>query len=227
MRLPPKGDTAFRKTHDDETQFGCAAAKGAKRLMAKRLRFVVWLPLVAALCAASAASAVPMRPAVSGVPFIQISDAVASAAVQTPICPVPTGPVVCYHPVQLSQAYDFPTGQNAPTGAGQTIIVVTAFGSPFIRSDLAQFDAENGLPAPPSFTILDQQTLITDEGSTDPASIQKWAIETSLDVEYAHAMAPGANIVLPVGATDDTRNVAQVAQKALPQYPVSIASQTI
>jgi subtilase family serine protease len=192
----------------------------------KRLRFLVWLPLVAALCAASAASAVSMRPAVSGVPFTQISDAAARAAVQTPICPVPTGPVVCYRPVQLSQAYDFPTGLNAPTGTGQTIVIVTAFGSPFIKDDLAQFDAENGLPAPPSFTILDQLTLITDEGSTDPASIQKWAIETSLDVEYAHAMAPGANIVLAVGATDDTRNVAQVEQEVLPQFPGSIVSQS-
>src|SRR5258706_16267364 len=108
MRLPPKGDTAFRKTHDDETQFGSAAAKGAKRAMAKRLRFVVWLPLVAALCAASAASAVPMRPAVSGVPFTQISDAAAKAALQNPVCPAPTGTVFCYSPVQLSQAYDFP-----------------------------------------------------------------------------------------------------------------------
>ena len=181
---------------------------------------MVWLPLVAALCAASAASAVPMRPAVSGLPFNQISDAAAKAALQTPICP---NGMVCYSPAHLSQAYDFPTGKNAPTGAGQTMIVVTAYGSPFIRSDLAQFDAENGLPAPPSFTILNQQTLITGQGSN---AFQKWAIETSLDVEYAHAMAPGANIVLAVGATDDTTNVAQVEKEVLPQYPGAIVTQS-
>jgi subtilase family serine protease len=191
--------------------------------LTKRLRFVVWLPLVVALCAASAAAAVPMRPALSGVPFNQISDAAAKAALQTPICP---NGFVCYTPSFLREAYDFPTGRNAPTGAGQTIVVVTAFGSPFIQSDLAQFDAENGLPDPPSFTILTQQTPVTDQGSTDPASLQKWAIETSLDVEYAHAMAPGANIVLAVATTDDTTNVAEVEQEVLPQYPGSIVTQS-
>jgi subtilase family serine protease len=191
--------------------------------MAKRLRFVVWLPLVAALCAASAASAVPMRPALAGVPFTQISAGAARAAHQTPICP---NGLVCYSPSYLRQAYDFPTADNAPTGAGQTIVVVTAFGSPFIQSDLAQFDAENGLPEPPSFTTLYQQTPITDEGSTDPASIQTWAIETSLDIEYAHAMAPGANIVLAVADTDDTRNVAQVEEEVLPKYPGAIVTQS-
>jgi subtilase family serine protease len=164
-----------------------------------------------------------MRPALSGLPFNQISDAAAKAALQTPICP---NGLVCYSPSHLRDAYDFPTGKNAPTGAGQTIVVVTAFGSPSIQFDLAQFDAENGLPDPPSFTILNQQTLITDQGSTDPASRQKWAIETSLDVEYAHAMAPGANIVLAVAYTDDTTNVAQVETEVLPQYPGSIVSQS-
>jgi subtilase family serine protease len=194
--------------------------------LAKRLRFVVWLPLVAALCAASAASAISMRPAVSGVPFIQVSNAAATAALQTPLCPAPTGTVVCYSPVHLSQAYDFPTGKNAPTGAGQTIVIVTAFGSPFIQSDLAQFDAENGLPAPPSFTTLYQQTPITSPGPPDPGAVMKWAIETSLDVEYAHAMAPGANIVLAVANTPDTTDVAQVEKEVLPQYPGSIVSQS-
>jgi subtilase family serine protease len=167
-----------------------------------------------------------MRPAVSGVPFSQISDAVASAALQNPLCPAPTGTVFCYSPVQLSQAYDFPTGKNAPTGAGQTIVIVTAFGSPFLQSDLAQFDAENGLPAPPSFTTLYQQTPITGQHSSDPGTLQHWAIETSLDVEYAHAMAPGANIVLAVADTDDTKDVAQVETEVLPQYPGSIVSQS-
>jgi subtilase family serine protease len=194
--------------------------------LAKRLRFVVWLPLVAALCAASAASAVPMRPAVSGVPFSQVSNAVARAALQNPQCPAPTGTVFCYSPVHLSQAYDFPTGKNAPTGAGQTIVIVTAFQSPFVEADLAQFDAENGLPAPPSFTTVLQQTPITNEGSTDPDSIMHWFVETALDVEYAHAMAPGANIVLAVANTDDTRNVAQLEKEVLPQYPGSIVSQS-
>ena len=199
----------------DETQFRFCGGERGKRALAKRLRFVVWLPLVAALCAASAASAVPMRPATTNVPFSQISSAAAKAALQTPICP---NGAVCYSPVHLQQAYDFPTGRNAPTGAGQTIVIVTAFGSPFIESDLAQFDAENGLPAPPSFTIVNQQTIV--RARTVPDDFFKWAVETSLDVEYAHAMAPGReHRPRRSPATDDTTNFAQLEKEALPQYP--------
>ncbi len=192
--------------------------------MAKHLRFGAWLSLVvAALCVAASASATPMRPALTNLPFTQISAAAAKAARQTPLCPPNGGTIVCYSPSFLRDAYDFPTGRNAPDGAGQTILIVTAYGSPFIQQDLAQFDAENGLPDPPSFTIVNQQTQVTAAGSGD---LQTWAIETSLDVEYAHGMAPGANIVLAVGSTDDSTNIAQLEKEVLPQYPTAIVSQS-
>src|SRR5882757_2481827 len=122
-QTPSEGGYGFRENACTMRCSSVLRRRKGKRALAKRLRFVVWLPLVAALCAASAASAVPMRPAVSGVPFSQISDAAAKAALQNPVCPAPTGTVFCYSPVQLSQAYDFPNGQNA-TGAGQTIVIV-------------------------------------------------------------------------------------------------------
>jgi subtilase family serine protease len=164
-----------------------------------------------------------MRPALTTLPFTQISAAAAKAAHQTPLCPPNGGTIVCYSPSFLRDAYDFPTGKNAPTGAGQTILIVTAYGSPSIQQDLAAFDAENGLPDPPSFTIVTQQTQVTDSGSGDKMT---WAIETSLDVEYAHGMAPGANIVLAVGDTDDSANIAQLESEVLPQYPTAIVSQS-
>jgi subtilase family serine protease len=188
--------------------------------LSKRLRFVVWLSLVAALCAAASASASPMRPALTNLPFSQISPAAAKSAQQTPVCP---NGLVCYTPSFLRDAYDFPTGKHAPTGAGQTIVIVTAYGSPSIQQDLAQFDAENGLPDPPSFTIVNQQTQIAPVGSGD---LTTWAIETSLDVEYAHGMAPGAKIVLAVADNDDSTNFAELEQEVLPQYPTAIVSQS-
>ena len=187
----------------------------------KHLRLVVGISLVAALGAAGSASATPMRPATTNIPFSQISSATAKAALQTPFCPQVN--LVCYSPAHLQQAYDFPTGRKAPTGAGQTILVVTAFGSPSIQADLAQFDAENGLPDPPSFTIVNQQTVVTTNSSDD---FFTWAVETSLDVEYAHAMAPGANIVLAVAATDDSQNFAQLEKETLPRYPSAIVTQS-
>jgi subtilase family serine protease len=164
-----------------------------------------------------------MRPALTTIPFTQISAAAAQAAHQTPLCPPNGGTIVCYSPSFLRDAYDFPTGKNAPTGAGQTILIVTAYGSPSIQQDLAQFDAENGLPDPPSFTIVNQQTQVTADGS---GNLMGWAIETSLDVEYAHGMAPGANIVLALGDTDDSANFAQLESEVLPTYQTAIVSQS-
>ena len=73
-------------------------------------------------------------------------------------------------------------------GAGQTIAIIDANYDPTIASDLQKFDSQYGLQAPPSFTQYVQNgSLPTDAG---------WALETALDVEWAHAMAPAANIVL-------------------------------
>jgi subtilase family serine protease len=184
--------------------------------------FVGLLALVsAALVASAGASAQPLPP-VGVVPALTISEAAASAAHSAPVC----GPqaLTCYYPSFLKQAYDFPTGKDAPTGVGQTIVVVTAYGSPTIADDLARFDQENGLPAPPSFTVLQQQAPAA--GEPQPSTIFGWLLETSLDVEYAHAMAPGANIVLAVAATDDARDFAQVMREVLPSYPGSIVTQS-
>lgn len=190
--------------------------------MIHRLRQVCVLSIVAvaAALAVTSASAAPFHAAVANVPFVQISDAAARAAKQAPVCP---NGRVCYSPSHLKQAYDFPGDRRAPSGAGQTILIVEAYGSPFIEQDLAQFDAENGLPDPPSFTIVEQQTPTDGQGSGD---FLTWAIETSLDVEYAHAMAPGANIVLAVAASDDSPDLLQVEQEVLPQYPRAIVSQS-
>jgi subtilase family serine protease len=189
--------------------------------MAKRLRFVVWLPLVVALCAASAASAVPMRPAVTpSTSFAPLSTLV-RASVDAFICP---NGGLCYFPSALQQAYDFPTGPNAPTGAGQTIVIVTAYGAPDIQYDLQSFDYFTGTPDPPSFVIAKQQATVPDAGGSGQSFF--WQIETSLDVEYAHAMAPGARIVLAVAKTDDSKNLAQVLREVLPNYPGAIVSQS-
>jgi subtilase family serine protease len=192
--------------------------------VALRLRhFVVLLALVpASLVAVAGASAQPL-PSVGVVPALTISEAAASAAHNAPVC----GPLalVCYYPSFLKQAYDFPTGKDAPTGAGQTIVVVAAYGSSTIAGDLAQFDQENALPAAPSFTVIQQQAPALGDPEPD-AIIFGWLLETSLDVEYAHAMAPGANIVLAVAATDDARDFAQVMREVLPSYPGSIVTQS-
>jgi subtilase family serine protease len=101
-----------------------------------------------------------------------------------------------FSPQQISQAYGFnqiyfDNGAIKGDGSGQTIAIVDAYNQPDIASDLQIFDATYGLPAPPSFSVVNENG-----GSSLPASDQGWGLEISLDVEWAHAMAPGAKIVL-------------------------------
>ena len=91
-----------------------------------------------------------------------------------------------YTPAQIRHAYGF--DQLALDGTGQTIAIVDAYDDPTIANDLATFDAQFGLPAPASFTKATPQGL--------PAYNSGWAMEISLDVEWAHAIAPGAKILL-------------------------------
>ncbi len=63
------------------------------------------------------------------------------------------GNIVCYSPKFIKKAYEFPS-TAALDGSGQTIVLVDAFGSPTIASDLALFDTRFGISAPPSFTIF-------------------------------------------------------------------------
>ncbi len=119
--------------------------------------------------------------------------------------PPPAGAgIACYGPTQYEQAYDMnPLYHAGLTGAGKTIVLVDSFGSPTIQSDLQTFDQAYGLPAPPSFKIITPDGPVN---QSDPAA-PGWGVETSLDVEYSHAMAPGANILLvetPVAETEGT-----------------------
>ena len=102
-------------------------------------------------------------------------------------------PGLGYTPAQIASAYGFNNinfGSVMGNGAGQTIAIVDAYDDPNIASDLATFDAQFGLPAA-SFTKIEQTVT-----AVAPAENAGWATEISLDVEWAHAMAPGANIEL-------------------------------
>jgi subtilase family serine protease len=121
--------------------------------------------------------------------------------------------VACYEPAQIEQAYGTPAlYSKGITGAGETIIIVDSFGSPTIKADLNTFDSTFGLPAPPSFTILQPAGAVPPFDPTNDDMLG-WAGETSLDVEYAHTIAPGANIVLletPVSETEGTTGFPQI-----------------
>ena len=141
-----------------------------------------------------------------------------------PYCNTGSGlKLICYGPSFLRKAYTFPSNLD---GTGQTILIVDAFGSPTIEADLALFDSIFGIQKPPSFTIFCPQGCPPSSPNNKLHGPVGWSVETSLDVEYAHAMAPGANIVLVVAATStgDAINAAEAA--AIEKYPGSIMSQS-
>lgn len=99
---------------------------------------------------------------------------------------------VSYTPSQIKAAYGF--NSISLDGTGQTIAIVDAYHDPTIQADLALFDSTYGIAAPPSFKVMSQTGSTTSFPSTDPT--KGWETEEALDVEWAHALAPGASIVL-------------------------------
>jgi subtilase family serine protease len=122
--------------------------------------------------------------------------------------------IACYQGPQLQVAYNLgPLFRRGITGAGETIVIVDSYGSPTIRHDLAIYDAQYGLPAPPSFTIIQPAGPVPPYKKN--SDFEGWAGETTLDVEASHTMAPGANILLvetPVSETEGVTGFPQIVR---------------
>ena len=122
-------------------------------------------------------------------------------------------PSGAYTPAQIQLAYGFNNitfGGVAGDGSGETIAIVDAYDDPNIQSDLNTFDSEFGLPA----TTV---TRVNETGGTSyPASDSTggWELEESLDVEWAHAMAPGASIMLVEASSDSNSDLLAGVQYA-------------
>ncbi len=126
--------------------------------------------------------------------------------------------IPCYSPQEMRKAYGIDALLNKGyDGEGQSIVIIDSFGSPTIQQDLHTFDTGYSLPDPPSFKIY--APLGTTSFDPTDSTMASWAAETTVDVEWAHAMAPGANIVLmtsPVAETQDGQGMQQFLQ--LEQY---------
>jgi subtilase family serine protease len=110
-------------------------------------------------------------------------------------------PSSAFSPSQIRHAYGF--DQIVNQGAGQTIGIVDAYDDPSAEADLGVFDAQFGLP-----------TCTTSNGcfrkvfsGTKPAANSNWAVEIALDVEWAHAMAPRATILLVEAPSNSFSNL--------------------
>jgi outer membrane protein assembly factor BamB len=120
-------------------------------------------------------------------------------------------------PATIKGVYNFPTASTA--GSGQTIAIVDAYDDPTAESDLGVFSSQFGLPACTTangcFTKVDQNG-----GTSYPVVDGHWALEISLDIQWAHAIAPGARILLVEAATNNFGDLlaAEDYAKAHAQY---------
>lgn len=118
-----------------------------------------------------------------------------------------------YQPSEVQTAYGLNAVYGAGlNGAGQTIVIVDAYGSSTIAQDAEEFSSIYGLPdlTPANFQIVKAPGI-----SHNPHGVQRsWELETTLDVEWSHAIAPGANIALVLatdhGSLDEAINYAVV-----------------
>ena len=144
--------------------------------------------------------------------------ALAQAEGMSNACTTGSGLILhCYTPQLMQTAYNFTgayglLGGYANAGAGQTIVIFDAYGNPSIASDLAVFDGAFNLPSANLNIICPQGCPTFNSSSSVEVS---WALETTLDVEYSHAMAPAATIDLVIAQSSSQGALYKAEQSAL------------
>ncbi|HUN93373.1 MAG TPA: S53 family peptidase [Burkholderiaceae bacterium] len=102
-----------------------------------------------------------------------------------------------YQPSDVQAAYGLDAlYAKGLDGSGQTIVIVDAIGSPTIAADAETFSQVYGLP-----DITSENFHVYYPGGPPAAPDTGWASETSLDVEWAHSIAPKAKIALVIAPT--------------------------
>jgi hypothetical protein len=133
-----------------------------------------------------------------------------------------------YVPVEIRDAYgveDIFFNGATGTGAGQTIAIIDAYNDPDIITDANTFSSDYGLPTfnsgGPTLQVLSE----TGTTSLPPnSSAGTWDVEESLDVEWAHAIAPGANIILFEATTASNSDLDTAVDTAADTGGVSVVS---
>ncbi len=151
-------------------------------------------------------------------------------------CQVGLSSAVCYDPYQIRHAYNIDTLINAGiTGKGRTIVIVDAFQSPNIVNQLNTFNSFYGLASlnglgGTSDPNLGTFTQVAPDGLTPfdqtDNNMLGWAEEISLDVLWAHAVAPGANIVLVLAKSNNDDDILSATQYAVDHNLGDVISQS-
>jgi subtilase family serine protease len=181
--------------------------------------------------------ATPVAAGLQFVPLVQVSPDDNSSQTAGPKACTSPAPVRtstffhCYTPADITKAYGVDALHAAGVdGSGQTIVIVDAYGSPTALQDLQFFSTTFGLPAP-DLTIVNPTGTPTFNNAMQGVQLG-WAVETSLDLQWAHTIAPGAKLVLVEGNPAETEGVQgfpsifKGEQFAITTYPGSVMSQS-
>src|SRR6201996_332828 len=135
-------------------------------------------------------------------------------------CQKPGASPNCYTPQELAAAYDIPAKL---TGAGQTIVIVDAFGDPTLGQDLATEESTFSLPHASVSVIYPGGKPAFNPGNANEVN---WTGEIALDVESAHAVAPAAKIDLVIAKSDSDPNMLSALKYAVSHHLGSVLSQS-
>jgi subtilase family serine protease len=151
-------------------------------------------------------------------------------------CQVGLSTHVCYDPYQIRHAYQVDTLLNAGfDGSGKTIVIVDAYQSPNIVQQLNYYNSFYGLPSlnglgSPTDPKLGTFTQVAPDGLTPfvvgDENMTGWAQEISLDVLWAHAIAPGANITLVLAKSNNDTDILSATQYAVDHHLGDVISQS-
>jgi subtilase family serine protease len=128
----------------------------------------------------------------------------------TPAANTSHPPSSAYTPAQVRHAYGF--DQIVNQGAGQVIGIVDAYDDANVQSDLNVFSKQFGLPACTSANGCFRQIYASGKR---PAANANWSVEIALDVEWAHAIAPQASIILVEASSNSMSNLISAVDVAV------------
>lgn len=194
------------------------------RMLARACTAVIALPVMLGGAPAVFITSHPMTPDVGNTVQYQYAGQVTESGLVRFPCQSAASPVLCYGPDQIRAAYDIqPVLDRGITGRGRTIVIIDGFQSPTIRQDLALFDRAWNLPAA-------DLTITAPDGLTPFAPTNQvqvgWAGEISVDVEWAHAIAPGAAIALVLARSGDDADIFSATRYAVEHNLGDVISQS-
>ncbi len=194
------------------------------RMLARACAVAMGAPLVLGGAPTAFVTSHAMTPAVGNSVQYQYAGQVTQSGLVRFPCQSPAAPVVCYGPDQIRAAYGIqPVLDRGVTGRGRTIVIIDGFQSPTIRQDVELFDHAWNLPQPTlSITAPDGLTPFDPTNRIEVG----WAGEISVDVEWAHAIAPGAAIALVLAKSGDDADMISATRYAVEHNLGDVISQS-